>query len=369
MTESMRLPTHEQRMKYFDDIVCKRSGGKDSRYYIACYLFVSLVFELPPDDDTLKDPGLANLCSRRLKEFIFHISKINWPVNDSVYMKYLDDCKYLIAEISALGGDYSKRSIRAMKGCKERIGGNVDDFDSEDFIVVGSILSESRSRDSSPKRVPLISELPNPTSFKCFVKFHDSTVVRCLTMSHKPSRLITDRLATAWKVCRQHISYYLSKVIIPEEFIEMVKNHPEIVDAINNFNTTQKAIYMISVFDYLAALESTTTLVDPLRGCEATKESFDTSGDPLRGCFATKESQNDWFYQLYMILHAVDEPIASFMYIVILELESKNLTHMLDYQLKDLIHIFMKRSFERIQEFISPEYVNAILELQSSMGV
>lgn len=335
MAESMCLPTHEQRMKYFDDIVCKWSGGKYSRYYIACYLFVSLVFELPSDDDTLKDPGLANLCSRRLKEFIFHISKINWPANDSVYMKYLDDCKYLIAEISALRGDYSKRSIRAMKGCKERMGGNVDDFDSEDFIVVGSILSESRSRDSSPKRVPLISELPNPTSFKCFVKFHDSTVVRCLTMSHKPSRLITDRLATAWKVCRQHISYYLSKVIIPEEFIEMVKNHPEIVDAINNFNTTQKAIYMISVFDYFAALES----------------------------------QNDWFYQLYMILHAVDEPIASFMYIVILELESKNLTHMLDYQLKDLIHIFMKRSFERIQEFISPEYVNAILELQSSMGV
>lgn len=325
MNESMCLPTHEQRMKYFDNMICGRSEY-DTAYYIACYLFVSLVFELPPDDEMLKDPGLTNLCSRRLKAFMGHISKINWPVNNSMYMKYLDDCKHLIAKIHALKDD------------------------SEDFIIVGSVLSEgdydaapqhckepeiismSRSRDSSPKRV---IELSNPTGFKCFVRFHDSTVVRCLTMSHKPSRLIKDRLSTAWEVCRQNVSCYLSKVIIPDEFIEMVKNNSEIVNSINTFNATMKTKYIVSVFDDLVELES----------------------------------QNDWFYQLYMILHMVDEPIAIFMYILVLELESKNLTHMLNYQLKDLVDIFMKRSFEKIQEYISPEYVNAILELQGSLGV
>jgi len=170
----------------------------------------------------------------------------------------------------------------------------------------------------------------------CFTNRQNRETVSLIDKTPPPVRI--RRIKVAWIRCREHISAYISSTLIPYQFIEKIGNELDanLAQILNiliaNFNTTGDIRCLINLFNELF-------------------------------------QRRLYYYmsQLYLILHFVEEPIARFIHILILEVEfeerSTSATTVFDN--RSLILKFMNTSFEKICDKISPYYANRLIGLQT----
>lgn len=373
--EAESLPTYDEQLDYFNSVAARRErrGLLDDTYYVALYMFVVYVVNATNEHEIHKKPDINAICMKKIRSVIAYVNTFKWPADDVLFIEYKNEFCFLMGKLFIMEKKYSS-AVRILSVCKDYVKNKklIDMLIKEKKISVAvessispiqqnwppasvaaqanaiaqaSVIAQRNAfqanavaqvnavaqanavaqRDASPKRRSKL--------IRYDVSFTNSTKTqRVMIPARYPSDEDIKCLRSVWETCRTHITHYSSCVLIPDEYLstlDMQKQKAFIaatVDCLNLFNKTGAVVNLLLALDILI-------------------------------------NNNCWYYayNLYVLLLGADEPISVFIRILILEMSFTN-----DINVAAAINKYMEKYFEKIQPYISPEYVQKLISLSST---
>lgn len=352
--EAESLPTYDEQLDYFNSIATRkeRRGLLDDTYYVALYMFVVYVVNATNEHEIHKKPDINAICMKKIRSVIAYVNTFKWPADDTLYIEYKNEFCFLMGKLCIMEKRYSS-AVRILSVCKDyaknkklidmlikekkisiAVEASTDNVVIPPAVVPPAVTQHTNvvtqqpavaQRDASPKRRNKVIYYE--------VSFTNSTKTqRVMIPARYPSDEDIKCLRSVWETCRTHITHYSSCVLIPNEYLSTLDTQKQkafiaaTIDCLNLFNKTGAVVNLLLALDILI-------------------------------------NNNCWYYayNLYVLLLGADEPISVFIRILILEMSFTN-----DITVATTINEYMEKYFEKIQPYISPEYVQKLISLSST---